>query len=77
MDVQLYIETSKITNDTQLKFQEHKLQELITKQINTEYGLNDMLIIITLLVAIGAMMMTLITNRMLHLPIKKELILCP
>lgn len=63
MDTPLYIETTKITNDTQLKFQEHKLEELITKQINTEYGLNDILMIVTLLLAIGAMMITLIGNR--------------
>lgn len=59
----LYIETTDITNDVQLTYQEHKLQELISKQIDLEYGVGDIITIITLLVALGAMMISLIANR--------------
>ena len=41
--IQLYIESNKIANDTQLMLQEHKVQELITKQIHLENdGCNNM-----------------------------------
>lgn len=60
----LYIETTDITNDVQLTYQEHKLQELISKQVDLEYGVGDIITIITLLVAaLGAMMISLIANR--------------
>jgi hypothetical protein len=58
----LFINTTEIKNDTQLAFQEHKVQELIGKQINLEYGVSDILTIITLLVALGAMMVALVAN---------------
>ncbi len=48
----LFIDSTEIKNDTQLAFQEHKVQELISKQIDLEYGVSDILTIITLLVAL-------------------------
>lgn len=59
----LYIDTVEITNETQLTFQTHEVEELITKQINSEYGVSDIMTIITLLVALGAMMISLVANR--------------
>jgi hypothetical protein len=59
----LFIDSTEIKNDTQLAFQEHKVQELISKQIDLEYGVSDILTIITLLVALGAMMVALVGNR--------------
>lgn len=60
---QLYIEGTAITNDTQLAFQEHKVQQLISKQIDLEYGVSDLLTIITLIIALGSMMISMVANR--------------
>jgi uncharacterized membrane protein len=60
---QLYIDTTKIENETQLTFQTHKVQELITKQISLEYGVGDIMAIITLLIALGAMMISLVADH--------------
>lgn len=59
----LYIDTTKITSETQLTFQEHKVQELITKQISLEYGVGDIMTIMTLIIALGAMMISLVANN--------------
>lgn len=64
MDTSLsYLENIEITNETQLTFQKHKVQELITKQISLEYGVSDIMTILTLLIALGAMMVSLVANR--------------
>lgn len=55
----LYIETTDITNDVQLIYQEHKLQEMISKQIDLEYGVGDIMAIMTLLIALGAIVISL------------------
>lgn len=60
---QLYIEGILIPNDTQLAFQEHKVQQLISKQIDLEYGVSDILTIITLIIALGSMMISMVANR--------------
>jgi uncharacterized protein HemX len=60
---QLYIEGTVITNETQLTFQEHKVKELITKQISLEYGIGDIMTIMTLIIALGAMMISLVANN--------------
>lgn len=60
---QLYIEGTVITNDTHLAFQEHKVQQLISKQIDLEYGVSDILVMITLIIALGSMMFSMIANK--------------
>jgi uncharacterized membrane protein len=60
---QLYVDSSKIENDTQLTFQTHKAQELITKQISLEYGVGDIMTMMTLIIALGAMMISLVANN--------------
>lgn len=59
----LYIQTTDIDSDSQLIYQEHKLQELIRKQVDLEYGVGDIMTIITLLIALGSMMFSLIANQ--------------
>lgn len=60
---QLYLDSIEIENETQLTFQEHKVQELISKQISLEYGVSDLMTIMTLLIALGAMMISMIANH--------------
>lgn len=55
----LYIDTTEINNDVQLTYQEHKLQELISKQIDLKYGIGDIISIMTLLIALGAIVISL------------------
>lgn len=73
MDTSLsYIENTEITNETQLTFQEHKVQELITKQIDLQYGVSDIMTMITLIIALGAMVLSLITNKLTALSIQDD-----
>lgn len=59
--IQLYIESNEIANDTQLMLQEHKVQELIAKQIHLENdGYNNMNLL-TILISLGAMVISLTT----------------
>ena len=69
---QLYIETTKIENETQLTFQTHKVQELISKQISLEYGVGDIMTIITLLIALGVMIISLLANHIVALSIPTQ-----
>lgn len=59
---QLYIEGTVITNDTQLAFQEHKVQQLISKQIDLEYGVADIFTMLTIIIALGGILTTLTTH---------------
>jgi H+/gluconate symporter-like permease len=68
----LYLDNTEITNETQLTFQEHKVQELITKQINLEYGVSDIMTIITLLIALGVMIISLLANHIVALSIPTQ-----
>lgn len=73
MDTSLsYLENTEITNETQLTFQEHKGQELISKQIDLQYGVGDIITMMTLLVAVGVMVLSLISNHLTALCIPKE-----
>lgn len=73
MDTSLsYLENTEITNETQLTFQEHKVQELITKQIDLQYGVGDVITMMTLLVAVGALVLSLISNHLASFCIPKE-----
>lgn len=64
MDTSLsYLDNTEIANETQLTFQEHKVEELITKQISLEYNLNDVFLILALLISLGSMILAMIQNH--------------
>lgn len=58
---QLYIEGTVITNETQLTLQEHKLQELISKQITLAYDGYNSMNLVAILISLGAMVISLTT----------------
>ena len=60
---QLYIEGTVVTSDSQLAFKEYKVQLLISKQIDLEYGVTNVFTMLTIILALGGLIAALATNQ--------------